>query len=310
MKITATISDAALNAAFSYAQREGERIKAKVYELKYPEHDWRSLVPVDGEAGAWDDEVSTIIEDLKGEAAIVSGNNNDVPTVSIQRGKDTKSIYGMALGGAWGFAEINKAMERGGSLSDKFMRSIRRGHEVKSYKLAMFGDEATGEKGLLNQTIVAKAAAAKDWATASPEEILVMFNDEIIAGYKATNYVYMPDTVIVPMSKWLALANRIIPDTGGMTVMDYIINKNVYTEQTKKPLNIEPSLHAETAGAGSTSRMVTYRKNVECLAVFNPLPLLFTPIERDKLEFSIIGYQRMSGLDLRIPATMRYFDGI
>jgi hypothetical protein len=80
---------------------------------------------------------------------------------------------------------------------------------------------------------------------------------------------------------------------------------------TGKPLSIFGVRGLETAGAGSTQRMIAYRKDPGVLKLHIPMPHQFMPVfQKGPLRWEVPGVFRLGGLDIRRPAEVKYRDNI
>ena len=68
----------------------------------------------------------------------------------------------------------------------------------------------------------------------------------------------------------------------------------------------------ETRGAEySVARMVAYRRDPQVLKMWIPMPHHFLPVwQRGPLVFDVPGIFRLGGVEIRLPAAMRYLDGV
>ena len=96
-----------------------------------------------------------------------------------------------------------------------------------------------------------------------------------------------------------------------ITLLDWIKQYNVLTIQTGRPLTLAGVRGLETAGAGGLTRMVAYRRDPQVLKMWIPMRHQFLPVwQRGPLIFDVPGIFRIGGLEIRLPAAMRYLDGI
>jgi hypothetical protein len=120
----------------------------------------------------------------------------------------------------------------------------------------------------------------------------------------------MANTILLPVDAMTLIATKRIPDTT-MTVLDFLINKNVYTLQTGQPLMIRAVRGLETAGTGGSGRMVAYRRDPSVLKMHIPMPHRFLPVwQTGPMIFEVPGIFRVAGLEVRRPGAVRYLDGI
>jgi hypothetical protein len=70
-------------------------------------------------------------------------------------------------------------------------------------------------------------------------------------------------------------------------------------------------LGLDTAGAGSTTRMIAYKKDPAVLKMHMPMPHHFLPVwQTGPITFDIPGIFRIGGVEIRRPGAVRYVDQI
>jgi hypothetical protein len=149
-----------------------------------------------------------------------------------------------------------------------------------------------------------------DLVNTTADEILADINAAILANATATLYTSISDTLLLPFTKINTLATRRLGDTT-MTVLEFVRMNNTYTAMTGLPLTIRGVRGLETAGAGSTNRMIAYRKDPSVLKLHIPMPHQFMPVfQKGPLRWEVPGVFRLGGLDIRRPAEVKYRDNI
>jgi hypothetical protein len=123
--------------------------------------------------------------------------------------------------------------------------------------------------------------------------------------------VELADTVLLPTSRFLYLASTPRSDTSDTTLLQFLQESNPYTAETGRPLLIRGVRALETAGAGGTARMVTYRRDESVLRLHLPMPHQFLPpFQKSSMTWEVAGILRTGGTEVRLPKAMRYTDGI
>lgn len=120
----------------------------------------------------------------------------------------------------------------------------------------------------------------------------------------------MADTLLLPHAKLNYLATKRLGDTQ-MTLLEFLRKNNTYTATTGKPLTIRAVRGLETAGAGSTNRIIAYRRDPQVLKLHIPMPHRFLPVFQDSpLSWVVPGVFRLGGLDIRtaFPLTNFFWD--
>jgi hypothetical protein len=106
------------------------------------------------------------------------------------------------------------------------------------------------------------------------------------------------------------LATRRIPETT-MTILQWIMQYNIYTAQTGQPLIIRTVRQLDNAGGGGADRMVAYRRDPSVVKLHVPMRHRFMPVwQTGPIAFDIPGIFRTGGVEVRKPGAMRYMDGI
>jgi hypothetical protein len=306
----------ALQANLGFAQKQTSHIETEVYKTKYPSIDYAGLVPVDYSANEWIKSVTYYSSDAVGKAKWISGNAKDLPTVDLSSQKHETQVYTAGIGYGFGLEEVNQARMLGMNLEADQAVAARRAYEQMVYDVTFLGDTDKGFEGLLDYTGVPAASVAADgtgsateWSTKTPDQIIRDVNAILIGIHTATKTVELADTLLLPVTSWQAVASTRLTDTG-MTILDFIKKYNVYTAQTGQELTIRMHRELETAGAGSTKRMVAYRRSPEVLKLHIPMDHRFLPIQVEGLYFTVPGVFRLGGLDIRLPKAVSYGDAI
>jgi hypothetical protein len=296
--------------ALGFVVSQTSHIETEVNETVYPDIQYAELIPVDTSAHPFATTVTYYSSDKFGKAGWINGNSNDIPLAGTERAKHETGVHMAGIGYSYGYEEINQAQMLGVNLQADDAVAARRAYEEMVDGVALSGDEAKGFQGLISHaSVIAAAAGTGGWATASPENILGDVNALLEGVGAGTAYTSLADTLLLPKSVSQHLAKP-MPGTT-MPVLEYIMKYNTYTIQTGRPLTIRFIRGLDTAGAGSTKRMVAYRRDPQVLKLHIPMPHRFLPVFQDgPLSFTVPGVFRLGGLDIRRPKEVRYADGL
>lgn len=290
-------------------------IETQVYQMRFPEIRYQGLIPVDTSANPWATSVTYFSQDMVGKAEWISGKASDIPTVSGTRQKYETAVYMAGIGYDFSEEEVNQARMLGINLSADYAAAARRAYEQMVDGIALTGDTTKGFQGLFNYsgvtaaTVPNGAASSPLWANKTAEEVMADVNNALIAVHVATNTVAMADTLLLPVARLQSIASRRIPDTD-LTILDFIKKANVYTAETGRELTIRGVRGLETAGAGGTARMISYRRAPDVLKLHIPMPHKFYPAQQIGLQYVVPGVFRLGGLDIRLPKEVLYSDGL
>ena len=302
----------AVQANLGFVQSQTAHIEAGVYRTRFPEIRYPGLIPVDYSAPEWIKTVTYYSMDIAGTAEWLSDRASDIPVVGTTLAQDETAVYMAGIGYDYGLEEVNQAQMLGMNLSGEKASAARLIYERTVDNKAFNGDTEKGWKGLFNSTAVTAASATTGaWATATEDEILADFNELLQGIFTSTNEVAMADTAILPSLKFQYLASTRLGDGNGtLTILEFLQKANIYTATTGHPLNIRGMRGLDTAGAGSTNRMVAYRNSPQVLKMHIPMRHRFLPVQIQGLSYMVPGIFRMGPLDIRLPKEVRYSDGI
>lgn len=307
----------AMQANMGFAIQQTAHIEAGVYRYKYPDLDYASIIPVDTSANPFAKTVTYFSMDGVGRAGWINGNSKDIPMVDISMERDETSVFMAGIGYQWGFEEVMQAAMLGTSLPAEGAYYANRAYQEMCYRIAFEGDTAKGFEGFFNYTGVPAAAVTADgtgssalWSAKTGDQINRDVNALLIGMSTATNTVEMANALILPIERFQYLASTRLGSNSDTTILQFLRENNVYTAQTKQELDIRGMRGLLTKGAGSTARMIAYRKAPDVLKLHLPMPLRFLPVQIDVLQYKVPGVFRMGGLDIRLKKAVRYADGI
>lgn len=93
---------------------------------------------------------------------------------------------------------------------------------------------------------------------------------------------------------------------------DRLRQPDIYTRTTGQALTIRGQFsYLDTAGTGSSKRMVAYRRSPDMLKMHVPVPFRFFPAwQTAPMRFDVPGVFRLGDVDIKHPKAGRYLDGI
>jgi hypothetical protein len=299
-------------AAMGFVTSQTAHIEASVYQMRYADIQYPSLIPVETAANPFVKTVTYYSSDKAGVAGWINGNSDDIPMADVEMSQFESPVFTAGIGYGYGWEEINQAQMLGMGLSADKANAAKRAAEEMVDRIALEGDATKGMEGLFDHSAVtANAATTGDWqGAATPDQIIADVNDAIGGVAIATNNVTMADTLILPYSKFNFIASTRVTDTS-MTILEFIRQNNIYTATMGAPLTIRAARKLDDAGVSATARMIAYRKNPEVLKLWMPMTHRFLPVyQTGPLRWDVPGVMRLGGLDVRLPKEITYVDGI
>lgn len=317
--MNAHIMQDAQQVAMSFLIRQATLIEPTVYAIKYQDIQYPSLIPVDTSAPEWIQSVTYFSMDSVGQAQWFNGNAHDVPKVELTREKFETTVSMAAIGYGYNIEELGTAQLLGMNLSADKASAARRIAEEKIDLVAFVGDAAKGFTGLVNASTPTATTAPADgtgsattFASKTPDQILRDINGQLTGIFVGTLGAELADTLLLPYSVLLDISTRRIDAVNQTTILQWVKANNIYTLTTGQELTIRGMFgYLDTSGAGSTKRMVAYRRSPEVLKFHMPMPFRFLPAwQSGPIKFDVPGIFRLGGVDIRRPKAVRYLDGI
>lgn len=294
-------------------------IEKSVYTVKYPEIRYPGLIPIDTSAAPWTPSVTYFSTDGAGQAAWFAGGAQDMQHADVNYNKFETSVRMAGIGYRYDIEELSQGAMLGRNLTDDKARYARLAAEKFIDQSALFGDTKVGFQGLLNNSTVTTSTApatgtgsATFWSTKTPDQILSDFNGLLTGVWTGSNTVEMCDTVLLGLTVWSYIATTRLHNLSEKTILDWLLDKNVYTAETGQRLTVKAIRGLDTAGSGSTSRLVAYRRDPTVVKMHLPMPYRFlpTPWHVGPMLWEVPGIFRFGGVDIRRPGAFRYMDGV
>lgn len=286
-----------------------EAVKSRSYDKKYPALKARTLIPVSFEAGAGAESISYEQFEQFGMAKIISNYARDLPRADVKGKKFVSPVESLGMSYGYSVQEIRAAQFGNKPLQQRKANAARRGVMEKENTIALFGDAGTGLKGLLNNVNVPIQALPADgtgasilWSTKTADLIIRDMN--LVANTVVTQSkgVELPDTLLLPLTAFTFTSSTPRSNDSETTILAYFLANNPHIK------NIEWLNELETAGAGSSRRMMAYRRDEDAITLEIPQDYEeFSPQEKG-LEFEIPCHERIGGVIFYYPLSACYAD--
>lgn len=290
--------------------RQLEEIKAKTYDVEYPDLLARQLIPVATDDDPTDNVLTWRAFDMVGVAKFLSSYADDLPRADVF-GQEVSSFI-RPIGDSYGYNvfEIRKASREGVDLATKKSNAAKRGIEEKIDIVSLQGDSTYNLLGLYNQPNVTSyvipngAASATTWASKTPNEILTdMFGivDSVIA---TTRGRFKPNTLLMPQTQFSQISRTRIDNTQQTTILAFFLATSPYI----KSIMVQDDL--KTAGASSVARIIAYQKDPDVLEMHVPQEFEQFDGQSRNLEVVVPCHARVGGVTVYRPLGVIYGDGV
>lgn len=309
-------------------------VEEEVYKIEYPEIQYPMLAYTEYEAPPWAGQITYYSMDGTGRMVPLGEMAEDLPFVSLNREQHDVRIQGFGLAYGYTRLEIDQARALGQNLSTDMAEVARRVSEEELDNIFLNGRDDMGWDGLLNHGSAKRSLAPDAAATGTDTKWTAKTDREILSDCQKligdvwardSRTVYMADTLLLSPTRFQLLCDTPMGNDANTTVMKFLEQNNIYTQKTKRPLNIMSVRGLETAGktdatttnelaseatTGSVERAIAYRNDRQTLRFHIPQPLEFEEPMRTLRGYVVPGTMRVGGLEIRLPRAFRYLDNI
>lgn len=294
----------------AFFARQLEYIKSQTYDEKYKPLDSFIFIPVSTEIPSGAREFTYRQFKKVGFAKVIHDFAHDFPRVDIHGVEVTTKIK--SLGDSYGYTieEIRAAAMAGFNLNPRRAQTAEEAHMRKADAVAWLGDSVAGLNGFISndtsytEYTLSTGASGDTFALKTPDEIIVDLSGIVSAVIVATNKIGKPDTMLLPVTQYLLIANTRMTGDSNRSILKYFLENNPYIK-TVAPIN-----ELSGAGAGSTDRMMVYQKDPRILE--HQIPQMFEQFEADKkgMEYEVPCHSKTAGVTVYYPTEIGYCDGI
>ena len=311
----------------AFFARELEFIKARSYDVKYPELKATRLIPVSTDAGSGAASITYEQYDTVGIFKVISNYGNDLPRADVKGEQFTVDVK--SLGGSYGYnlQEIREAQMAGKPLTQRKANAARRGNDQKVERIAWSAYAADNINGglvglLYNPNIPSSAVGAGAssghtlWINAgtpanvkTPTEIVKDMSDARQDVISTTNGVEVPDTMLMDYDHFGLISNTRMSTGTDTTVKEFFLRNN-------PGMTIEPVIQMgavnpkPSGGAGPIDIFMVYVKSPDHLTLELPQPFEQLPVEKRGLEFVVDCHSRIGGVIIYYPLSINIKEGI
>ncbi|MBV2144237.1 DUF2184 domain-containing protein [Falsochrobactrum sp. TDYN1] len=317
----------------AFLRQQTHVLSNRAFEQEYDLINWRELVPVNTDYPEWASGVDFQIGDMTGAAQWQSGWSKDVPLADVRLISVSASFAMYAVGYRWNIEEVGKAMFANFPLTSRKTIAARQSADIFCAETAITGGGHPGWTGLMNLAGVTPrlspnngTGSARNWVDANgvglktPEQIVSEMNylltgESLVTGVLAS---LIGNTILLPPAAMTYIMNTPYGVTSpNMTIFQYFMANNIYTQRTGQPVVIRELPMLATAATTTTptnvagqGRAVGYRNSPDALELPMPMPYRFLDVYQDgPLQWTHPGIGRVGQL-IQIRDTVRYLDAV
>lgn len=240
--------------------------------------------------------------------AWIRGPESTIAKVSVSGSKVMTPMTPWGMNVDYDIFELHKSMQVGRSIDVQKFEAMRLKHQLDIDIQVYLGDDQVGVKGLLNadDRVQKMELDAFDPKTSTPEQIIDYFNTILNDAWKVTQYVRMPDTMLLPPAFFAALASKQLPNTT-MNMLEYITKNNLVVSNGGS-LTLRPVkwLANEAVNQGR-GRIVAYTKAKDVVR-FPLVQLQALPVQYRDFKQSVPYFGALGGVEFVRPEMVYYGD--
>lgn len=240
--------------------------------------------------------------------AWIRGAETTVGSTSVSATKITTPLTPWGMEVSYDIFELQKAMQVGRPIDSQKYEAMRLKHQLDIDIQVYLGDDLVGVKGLLNNdTGVQKVDLdAFDPASATSDQIINYFNELLNEAWKATQYVRIPNTMLLPPAFFAALASKQLPNTS-MNMLEYV-QKNNLAVSNGGSLTLRPVKWLADASVNSgNGRIVAYTKAKDVVR-FPLVQLQSMPVQYRGYKQCVPYFGALGGVEFVRPEMVFYGD--
>ena len=248
-----------------------------------------------------------------GEGMIGSGSADGIPMVQADFGKDLWKTHAIYAGTRVFWIDMQKGNMTGRNIDTLLRDGLRMAYDKHMDENVYAGFAKYGTTGLINNPDVVITNATKTWATATPDEILEMVNNAILATWARAAYDLdaIPNHILLPYEQYNYIATTKVTNLAEKTILTFLEENNVATK-TGGDLFIGATVWCKGAGTGSTDRMIVYSNKERYVAIDELVPLTraMTTPNAERFSYDTAYAGNVSVTEVFYPETITYTDGI
>jgi hypothetical protein len=295
----------------AFFNRELEYVKTRTYDTKYKALKAFDLIPISTEAGNGVTTITYRKFTQVGLAKIIADYAHDFPRVDVYGEEASVKVKGVGDSYGYSIKEIRESQRTGKRLDQRRAVSARRAIEEVINTSALLGHAASGLNGLINYPGITEytvpadgTGSSKLWSTKTPDQIIRDITGLINAVINPTSAREQPDTLLLPVSKYLYIANTRMGTVSDVTILQYLLKNNTMIKK------VDWLKELEAAGSGGVDRMFVYPMDEEHLTLELPQPFEQFAPQQKGMEFEIPCHAETAGVIVYYPLAIAYGDGI
>lgn len=304
----------------AFFARELEFLKARTYDIRYPQFKGILMIPVSTEAGPGAATITYQQFNSIGMAKIIADYADDLPRADVAGEEFSTPVR--SIGDSYGYSvqDIRSSQMSGRNLPSRKAFAARRAVDQEIDRIAWSatgGNVDAGLTGLLyNANITSSTVPTRSGRTTwiadakTADEILADLNDLVGSVVGLTLGVEEPDTVGCPYAEYAHIASTPRSTGTETTILKFFLNNNPYIKAVVPVNNLRNVAPLPSGGAGPGNLLLCYKKDPQNLTLEIPQPFEQFPIQERNLEYVVPCHARCGGVIVYYPLSIAIYEGI
>lgn len=304
-----TVGDVRQDSKFTAVlSKELEYVKARTYDIVYPQLKARQLIPVSSEVDTGAETIAYKQWDEFGIAQVLSNYADDLPLVDALAEEFTQKIVPLGLGYQYSIQDLRRSAMSGTRLDQRRAGACRRGVEWAIEEMAVAGDSNHGVTGFANNAnITLVSPTTGTWSTATGAQMVADALKLEAAILVANKETFMPTTLALDITT-MSYFNKARISTTGDT---HVTAKEAFLKSAMSVTEVVSwNKLSNRDAAGTGPRAVMYTKSPDVLTLEIPQEFEQFPPQMRNLSFLVPAHARCAGVIWYYPIGASYMDGL
>lgn len=291
-----------------FFQRQLEAIEAQTYDILYADLEARGVFPTNTFGGAGAQTLTYRSFNKRGRAFPINARGIDLPKPELSGFETSISVRSIGCAYDYDIDEIQAAQMAGLPLEARRAMAAKRGYEEYIDNVIWNGDATYGLGGLFTNPDITRSDVNDSWDALTPDDILKQLNTMVSAMYTSTKKIHVPDTLLLPVAKYMYIRATARSINSDKTILQYFLENNGFVKDVR-PMN---SIAGKGTGGAECAILISWKspEGLENVRIREPLPLQFFAAQLHGLVYEIPGRGRFAGLEVTYPAAIAIWSGI
>lgn len=301
--------------AFGFVTNNFQAIQAMVEEILYTDFRLDNYFPMVTTIPEGARTYSYKVINVYGQGKFIDNSGKDANRASASMQNVPYALEYAGIIPSWNLEDIRGAAFAGIPLDTHTIQAGTDGCLDHIEQIGLKGDAGRGFTGLVNQPDIPADSSAKTIANMSADEMVTFIQTGVADIIEQTAEVMGTRiksgmVIYVPISQQALLLHTRLATDASKTVWEYVSINNLWTARTGETLKLEGVAEMSGAGAGATDRSLFGFNNNRIMEMAMPIqPRVIRLLDQHYGVDAPMEY-KISGLNVKRPTAMRYYDAI